>query len=311
MHYEIKGGAFPVVVCDLHDGEQMITERGSMVWMTPNMRMETRGGGLGRMFAKAFSGESMFQNIYTAQGDGMITFGSSFPGKILALDIRPGQEMILQKSAFLAAETGVELSIHFNKKLGAGLFGGEGFIMQRLSGRGTAFAEIDGELVEYELKAGEQLVVDTGNVAGFTDGVKMDIREVPGLKNKLLGGEGLAPDHAHQRRRCGDPTLHPDWKRMKNMSEQMNGALSGGQKGKTISTSGRFPSVLCHAPDLSSFALHVLAMLLMLCDHLWATLLPQYAMLTHIGRIAFPIFAFLLAEGARHTHDPKNICSAC
>ena len=87
--------------------------------------------------------------------------------------------------------------------------------------------------------------------------------------------------------------------------------LSGGQKGKTISTSGRFPSVLCHAPDLSSFALHVLAMLLMLCDHLWATLLPQYAMLTHIGRIAFPIFAFLLAEGARHTHDPKNICSAC
>lgn len=191
MHYEIKGGAFPVVVCDLHDGGQMITERGSMVWMTPNMRMETRGGGLGRMFAKAFSGESMFQNIYTAQGDGMITFGSSFPGKILALDIRPGQEMILQKSAFLAAETGVELSIHFNKKLGAGLFGGEGFIMQRLSGRGTAFAEIDGELVEYELKAGEQLVVDTGNVAGFTDGVKMEIREVPGLKNKLLGGEGL------------------------------------------------------------------------------------------------------------------------
>lgn len=191
MHYEIKGGAFPVVVCNLHDGEQMITERGSMVWMTPNMKTETSGGGLGRMFAKAFSGESMFQNIYTAKGDGMITFGSSFPGKILALDIRPGQEMILQKTAFLAAETGVELSIHFNKKLGVGLFGGEGFIMQRLSGSGTAFAEIDGELVEYELKAGEQLVVDTGNVAGFTAGVKMEIREVPGMKNKLLGGEGL------------------------------------------------------------------------------------------------------------------------
>ncbi len=191
MQYEIKGGQFPVVVCNLQDGEKMITERGSMVWMTPNMKMETKGGGLGKMFSRAFSGESMFQNIYTAQGAGMITFGSSFPGKILALDIRPGQDMILQKRAFLASESGVELSIFFNKKLGAGLFGGEGFIMQRLSGSGTAFAEIDGDLVEYELKAGEQLLVDTGNVAGFTTDVKMEIREVPGLKNKLLGGEGL------------------------------------------------------------------------------------------------------------------------
>lgn len=191
MHYEIKGGVFPVVVCNLNSGEQMITERGSMVWMTPNMKMETRGGGIGKMFSKMFSGESMFQNIYTAEGDGMIAFGSSFPGSILPLEIKPGQDMILQKRSFLASETGVELSIHFNKKLGAGLFGGEGFIMQRLSGSGTAFAEIDGELIEYELKAGEQLVVDTGNVAGFTSDVKMEIREVPGLKNKLLGGEGL------------------------------------------------------------------------------------------------------------------------
>ena len=133
----------------------------------------------------------MFQNIYTARGDGMIAFGSSFPGQIKAVTIAPGREMILQKSAFLAAETGVELSIHFSKKLGAGFFGGEGFIMQRLSGSGTAFAEIDGELVEYELRPGEQLVVDTGNVAGFEPGVQMDIQQVPGLKNKLLGGEGL------------------------------------------------------------------------------------------------------------------------
>ncbi len=191
MQYEIKGGTFPVVVCNLQSGEQMITERGSMVWMTPNMKMETKGGGLGKMFSKMLSGESAFQNIYTAQGDGMITFGSSFPGKILALDIRPGQEMIVQKSAFLASEAGVELSIHFNQKLGTGLFGGEGFIMQKLSGNGTAFVEIDGDIVEYELGAGEQLIVDTGNVAGFTEGVKMEIREVPGLKNKLLGGEGL------------------------------------------------------------------------------------------------------------------------
>ncbi|MCQ5128734.1 TIGR00266 family protein [Butyricicoccus faecihominis] len=191
MNYEIKGGVFPVVVCQLADGEQMITEKGSMVWMTPNMAMETRGGGLGKMFSKAFSGESMFQNIYTAKGAGMIAFGSSFPGKILPLTITPGHDMILQKNAFLASETSVELSIHFNKKMGAGFFGGEGFIMQRLSGSGTAFAEIDGELVEYELAAGQQLVVDTGNVAGFENGVSIDIQQVPGLKNKLLGGEGL------------------------------------------------------------------------------------------------------------------------
>lgn len=191
MRYEIKGGAFPVVVCELADGEQMITEKGSMVWMSPNMQMDTRGGGLGKMFSKAFSGESIFQNIYTARGAGMIAFGSSFPGQIKAVTIAPGQDMILQKTAFLAAEPGVELSIHFNKKLGTGLFGGEGFIMQRLSGSGVAFAEIDGELVEYELREGQQIVADTGNVAGFTAGVKMEIQQVPSMKNKLLGGEGL------------------------------------------------------------------------------------------------------------------------
>lgn len=140
-----------MVVCQLENGEQMITEKGSMVWMSPNVQMETRGGGLGKMFAKAFSGESMFQNIYTARGAGMIAFGSSFPGQILPLTIAPGQDMILQKSAFLAAEPGVTLSTHFNRKLGTALFGGEGFIMQRLSGSGMAFAEIDGALVEYEL----------------------------------------------------------------------------------------------------------------------------------------------------------------
>ena len=191
MKYEIKGGAFPVVVCELTDGERMITEKGSMVWMTPNMEMETTGGGIGKMFSKAFSGESMFQNIYTARGAGMITFGSSFPGKILPVEIMPGRELIVQKNAFLASEAGVELSIHFNKKLGAGFFGGEGFIMQRLSGSGTAFVEVDGELVEYDLAPGQQMVVDTGNVLGFDISVSIDIRSVPGMKNKLLGGEGL------------------------------------------------------------------------------------------------------------------------
>ena len=164
-----------MVICQLEDGEQMVTERGSMVWMSPNMEMQTHGGGLGRMFSKMFSGESMFQNIYTAHGAGMIAFGSSFPGQIKEIAITPGHDMILQKSAFLAAVPGVELSIHFNQRLGAGLFGGEGFIMQRLSGSGMAFAEIDGTLVEYDLQPGQQIVVDTGNVAGFTAGGQMEV----------------------------------------------------------------------------------------------------------------------------------------
>ena len=191
MKYEIKGGSFPVVICQLENGEQMITERGSMVWMSPNMEMETRGGGLGKMFSRAFSGESMFQNIYTARGVGMITFGSSFPGHIIPLQIAPGREMILQKSAFLAAESGVVLSVHFNKRFSTGLFSGEGFIMQRLSGNGVAFVEIDGDLMEYDLQPGEQLVVDSGNIAGFEPTVHMEVKTVPGLKNKLLGGEGF------------------------------------------------------------------------------------------------------------------------
>ena len=191
MRYDIKGGTFPVVVCQLENGEKMITEKGSMVWMSPNIQMSTQGGGLGKMFSKAFSGESMFQNIYTANGNGMIAFGSSFPGTVKAIEISPSNEMIVQKSSFLASEAGVNLSVHFNKRLSTGLFGGEGLIMQRLSGHGTAFIEIDGDLVEYDLRPGEQIVVDTGNVAGFTTDVKMEIRQVPGLKNKLFGGEGL------------------------------------------------------------------------------------------------------------------------
>ena len=191
MRYEVKGGSFPVVVCNLDSGEQMITEKGSMVWMSPNMKMDTRGGGLGKMFSKAFSGESMFQNTYTAQGDGMIAFGSSFPGQIKVVTIAPGQEMIVQKSAFLAAESGVELSIHFSKKLGAGFFGGEGFIMQKLSGSGTAFLEFDGYIKEYELAPGQQIVVDTGYLAAMTGSCKIEVKTVPGVKNMLFGGEGI------------------------------------------------------------------------------------------------------------------------
>lgn len=191
MTYELEGGAFPVVICRLRAGEQMRSEKGSMVWMSPNMKMETRGGGVGKIFSRTISGESMFQNIYTAQGDGMIAFGSSFPGRIAVLKIAPGKEMVVQKSAFLSSEMGVELTVHFSKKASAGFFGGEGFIMQKLSGLGTAFIEIDGDLVAYDLAPGQKMVVDTGNVAGFETTVDISVEPVPGLKNKLLGGEGF------------------------------------------------------------------------------------------------------------------------
>lgn len=193
MQYEIKGAPLPVLVCTLEAEESMVTESGSMAWMSENMEMTTTSnGGVGKVFSRMVSGERLFQNVYTARGgQGLVAFASSFPGEILAVDIAPGKDIIVQKTCYLASQRSVELSMFFRKKLGAGLFGGEGFIMQRLSGSGVAFAEIDGELVEYELREGQQIVADTGNVAGFTAGVKMEIQQVPGMKNKLLGGEGL------------------------------------------------------------------------------------------------------------------------
>lgn len=193
MRYEIKGDTLPVVVCYLENGEQMITERGSMSWMSPNMKMETTtNGGIGKAFGRMFSGEAMFQNRYTAQGgNGMIAFASSFPGQIVAKEIGPGRDLIVQKSGFLASESGVDLSVFFQKKLGAGLFGGEGFIMQRLSGQGIAFLEFDGHIVEYELRPGQQIVIDTGYLAAMDATCSMEIQTVPGLKNMVFGGEGV------------------------------------------------------------------------------------------------------------------------
>ena len=192
MKYEIRGEPMPVVICELDAGESMITERGSMVWMSPNMEMETSAGGLGKAFGRMFTGESLFRNIYTARGgSGMIAFASSFPGAIRVVEITPDHPVVAQKASFLAATSGVELSVFFQKKAAAGFFGGEGFIMQKLSGRGLAFLEIDGSAVEYELQAGQQLIVDSGNLAMMSDTCKMDIRTVKGMKNVIFGGEGL------------------------------------------------------------------------------------------------------------------------
>ena len=193
MNYTIEGAPLPVVICNLEGGETMLTEKGAMSWMSPNMKMETTtGGGIGKMFGRAFSGESMFINRYTAQGGtGLIAFASSFPGDIRAFEIAPGQEIVAQKSAFLASTAGVEMSVFFQKRIAGGLFGGEGFIMQRLSGNGTVFLEFDGHIKEYELTPGQQIVVDTGYLAAMTAGCSIDIQTVPGVKNMLFGGEGI------------------------------------------------------------------------------------------------------------------------
>ena len=193
MRYQIQGDTLPVVICELQQGERMITESGSMSWMSPNMKMETStNGGIGKAFGRLFSDENIFQNIYTAVGGpGMIAFASSFPGSIRAFEISPGNEMIFQKSAFLAGESSINLSVFFNKKLGSGIFGGEGFIMQKVSGSGIVFAEFDGHVVEYDLAAGQQIVVDTGYLAAMTSSCRMDIQSVPGVKNMLFGGEGI------------------------------------------------------------------------------------------------------------------------
>ena len=192
MKYNIEGGSLPIVEVSLENNETLVTQGGGMVWMSPNLKMETTAGGIGKAFSKMFSGESIMQNRYTAMGGpGFITLASSFPGSIIPFEITPNQPMIVQKSGFLASTAGVELSIHFNKKAGAGFFGGEGFIMQRLSGQGVAFVEIDGYCKQYNLAPGQQLIVDTGNLAAMDATCSIDIQSVKGVKNMLFGGEGF------------------------------------------------------------------------------------------------------------------------
>ena len=193
MEAKIIGDSLPAVVCTLKAGEQVITENGGMCWMTEGLRMETStNGGFLKGLGRSLAGESMFMNTYTAERDGAeITFASSFPGRILEFDLRQGECIIAQKRAFLCSEKSVNLSTHFQKKLGAGFFGGEGFIMQKIEGPGKVFLEIDGDVVEKQLAAGETLKVDNGYVAAMDASVAMDIETVKGVKNILLGGEGL------------------------------------------------------------------------------------------------------------------------
>ena len=193
MKYDIQGETLPVVIMELEAGETVITEAGGMSWMSPNMVMQTTtGGGIGKMFGRALAGDTMFQNIYTAEGGpGMIACAACFPGSIKTFEITPDNPMIFQKSSFLCSEAGVEFSIFFQKKIGAGIFGGEGFILEKLSGFGLCFAEFNGHVIEYELGPGEELIVETGNLAAMTASCNMDIITVKGIKNKFFGGEGF------------------------------------------------------------------------------------------------------------------------
>lgn len=192
MKYEIKGENLPYVEIFLNKGEKLHTEQGAMSWMSETLDMKTNAGGsIGKAFSRVLSGESMFQNTYTATRDNdFIAVSSSFPGKILAIDVSE-KPIIAQKRAFLAREESVNMSIFFQRKLGAGFFGGEGFIMQKFNGSGIVFLEIDGSLIEKELKLGETILLDTGYLAAMEESVKFEVVSVKGLGNALFGGEGL------------------------------------------------------------------------------------------------------------------------
>ena len=193
MNYEIKGGSFPIVECTLNNGQSMITQSGSMCWMDNTITMETSSnGGLGKVVGRLFTKEKLFQNIYTSTRDGSkIAFGTCVPGSIMPIKLSAGQSIVCQKSAFLASYGNIELSTFFNKKIGVGLFGGEGFIMQKITGEGMVFLEIDGASMEFTLAQGQQMLLSTGYLVSMDETCSIDVQTVKGFKNIFLGGEGL------------------------------------------------------------------------------------------------------------------------
>ena len=192
IKYEIEGGNLPVLICYPEAGHTICSESGAMSWMSPNMKMATNAGGFKKAFGRIFTGETIFLNEYTAEGsDGMIAFASCLPGSIMPYQVTPENGIIVQKGSFLAMEKGLDVSVYFQKRVGVAFFGGEGFIMQKVSGNGIVFLEIDGHCKEYDLKEGETIIVDTGYLAAMTESCTMDIQTVSGIKNVLFGGEGI------------------------------------------------------------------------------------------------------------------------
>ncbi len=191
MKYVIEGASLPVLICHLEPGEVMISESGGRSWARGELETETVGGGAKKMLGRMLSGESLFMSKYTAKTMCEVGFTSSFPGSILPMEIPAGGSLICQKKAFLCGTEHIKPSMFFNKKIGAGALGGEGFIMQKMEGPGTVFLEIDGHCKEYVLGAGEKLVCDTGVVAAMESTCSIDVQMVKGVKNIMFGGEGL------------------------------------------------------------------------------------------------------------------------
>ena len=193
LRYHILGTIQQTLAVDLAPGKTVFSDAGAMSWMTHTVTMNTHtGGGLGGMLKRAVSGASLFVVDFSAEGGpGQVAFTTDFPGKILAFELDAGQSVLMHKHAFICAEKSVKLDIAFTKKLGAGLFGGAGFILQRLTGPGMVFAELDGDAIEYHLKPGEALRVEPGHVAMLEPAVGFDITMVRGITNILAGGEGL------------------------------------------------------------------------------------------------------------------------
>jgi len=193
MRYEIHGDILPSVDVFLQPGDSVFTERGGMAWLKGDISMETNSrGGLLKGLGRKLAGESLFMTTYAAQGSGgMVTFTPEAPGRILAFELAQGQSFIAQKDAFMAAQEGVTVEMHFRKRLGSGLFGGEGFVLERLTGPGLVLLEISGDVREYTLAAGEILKVDPGHIALYEPEVDYDIVTVKGLTNVLFSGEGL------------------------------------------------------------------------------------------------------------------------
>lgn len=194
MKYEIIGQTVPAVEITLNSGETIVSQSGGMTWQTDGIQMSTNtNGGLMKGLGRMFAGESLFMNMYTAlKQDSKITFASTLPGQIVPINLSNFPSgIIAQKGAFICSEKDVNLKITLSKKFSAGLFGGEGFILQELSGNGTAFLEVDGDMVEKTLAPGEILKVDTGNVVAFEKSVSYEIETVKGLSNIFFGGEGL------------------------------------------------------------------------------------------------------------------------